>query len=186
MTEVGRAFLAVAPPDDVLDAVEERVAPLRNRMVGIRWTTRPQWHLTLQFLGKVPDLEALVDTVGVAVQAMPPMQLHLGGAGAFPRPLRARVLWVGLAEGAATLAELYRAATDATGPLGYRVESRPFHAHLTLARIPDPADVRALVEAIGDEPVGPAWTATEVVCFQSTLRRTGAEYTELTRLPLST
>ena len=45
--------MAVRPPDDVLDAVAAAVEPGRSGPVGLRWTGREQWHLTLQFLGDV-------------------------------------------------------------------------------------------------------------------------------------
>jgi len=66
-----RAFLAIVPPRAVLDAVGKvawraahRPAELAlPRLLSPRWTTREQWHLTLQFLGSHVDLDAAADAL---------------------------------------------------------------------------------------------------------------------------
>jgi 2'-5' RNA ligase len=47
-----RLFVAVRPPDDILDAVAALPRPTHP---GVRWTARDQWHVTLRFLGEVED-----------------------------------------------------------------------------------------------------------------------------------
>ena len=93
-----RGFLAVVPPPEVLDAVERRAAPVRNMRVGPRWTTRDQWHLTVQFLGAVPDVDLLGKAVADAVRELEPFAVQVGGGGGFPSERRCRVLWLGIRE----------------------------------------------------------------------------------------
>jgi len=179
--ELIRAFVAVVPPDDVLDAVG-KVASGIDVPGTARRTTRPQWHLTLQFLGNRVDLGRVRDALGaLAVRAG---AVQLGPAGAFPTERRARVLWLGVSEGQALLAQLAAAVGALLEPVGYPPEQRPYHAHLTLARLKSPADLRPVVADVGPGPVGRAWTAGEVVLFQSQVRRSGAEYTPRARFPL--
>jgi RNA 2',3'-cyclic 3'-phosphodiesterase len=179
--EVGRAFVAVVPPDDVLDAVDAAASGIEVPSTARR-TTRPQQHLTLQFLGNRVDFAAVAAALeplavrGAAVQ--------LGAAGAFPSERRGRVLWLGVSEGNALLVQLAAAIGALLEPVGYPPEGRPYHAHLTLARLKAPADLRPVVAALGPGPVGPAWTAGEVVLFQSKTSRGGAEYTPRVRIPL--
>ncbi|HET9728860.1 MAG TPA: 2'-5' RNA ligase family protein, partial [Acidimicrobiia bacterium] len=53
-----RAFVAIVPPDAVLDAVAAR---LRGVDLGeVRLTRREQWHVTIQFLGNEADVEAII------------------------------------------------------------------------------------------------------------------------------
>jgi hypothetical protein len=40
------------------------------------------------------------------------------------------------------------------------------------------------VAALGSAPVGPAWPVSEVVVFESQLRRAGAQYIPRARIPL--
>jgi 2'-5' RNA ligase len=179
--EVGRGFVAVVPPDDVLDAVEATAASIEVPSTARR-TTRPQWHLTLQFLGNKVDFAAVGDALApLAVRGAP---VQLGAAGAFPTERRGRVLWLGVREGDALLVQLAAAVGALLAPVGYPPEARPYHAHLTLARLKAPADLRPVVGALGPGPVGRAWTAAEVVLFRSKPGRGGSEYTARTRIPL--
>jgi len=180
---VARAFVAVRPPDDVLDAVEGLVGSELSSIAGARWTTREQRHLTLQFLGNHAD----IDAVGVALEALAVRAgtVALGGVGAFPSARRARVLWVGVAAGGAFLAQLAAAAGALLAPLGHESEAREYHPHLTLARFKAPADLRDVVEAQAERSVGASFAIEEVVLYESNVRSTGAQYTERAVVRLS-
>jgi 2'-5' RNA ligase len=178
-----RAFVAVRLPDDVLDAldaVEQRVA---GDVTGARWTTREQRHLTLQFLGNRADLDAVGTALGSLAVAVGEVQLQ--GGGAFPSARRARVLWVGVGEGDAFLAQLAAAVGALLAPLGHEPEARAYHPHATLARWKTPTDARDVVAAIGDGPIAPRWRVDTVTLFQSTLRREGARYTPIAEVALA-
>jgi len=170
---VTRAFVAVRPPDAVLDAVDALVSAFE--VDGARWTSRDQWHLTLRFLGNRAD----VDAVGAALAplALRAGEVRLGGVGAFPSARRARVLWLGVASGELWLVQLAAAVAALLAPLGFEPEARAYHPHLTLARFKAPADVRGVVDEHVSAVVGDAWTVDDVVVYESTLRRTGAQYT---------
>ncbi|GIU89992.1 MAG: RNA 2',3'-cyclic phosphodiesterase [Acidimicrobiia bacterium] len=175
-----RAFVAVRPPDDVLDAVAAWLG--EPDLPGARFTTRDQWHITLQFLGNRADVDAVVDALApLAVAAGP---ARLGGVGAFPNERRARVLWLGFAQGSELLTQLAAAVGALLAPLGHVPEARPYHPHLTLARLKVPSDVRAFVEQLGPGAVGGTWAVRDVVVYESRLRRSGAEYEARARVPL--
>lgn len=149
----------------------------------MRWTTRDQWHLTLQFLGRVGDVDALLDAVRAVASAVAPFEAQLGHGGAFPRPARAAILWVGLVRGADEVTALAAAVARETAKLGYEADEA-FHPHLTLARAKQRRDLRPAVDAIGHEPVGPSWQVTDLVLFESDTRPDGARYTAISRVPL--
>jgi len=171
---MARAFVAVRPPDEVLAAVGTAVARVRDDAGAARWTTSEQWHLTLQFLGNRVDLDAVAGALGALSSA--DGDVRLGGGGAFPSEKRARILWLGVVEGSGLLTDLAAAVGTLLAPVGYPPEDRPFHAHLTLARLNRPSDVRPTVAAIGAEPVGGRWRIGEVVLYESVTRREGATY----------
>lgn len=183
-TRVGRAFVAVVPPPDVLDAVARVIDPRHAEADHVRWTSRTQWHLTLQFLGAVGDLEAVIEGVRSAC-VLAPFGARLGGGGAFPSPLHASVLWLGLVRGADALSGLAGTIADALLPFGFEPDDRGFHPHLTLARLKRPRNVREIVEALGETPIGRTWTVADVVVLESRTERDGARYEELGRCPLS-
>jgi len=184
VTRIGRAFVAVEPPDGILDAVAARVDRCAAARATLRWTRRSQWHVTLQFLGAVDDTGSLEDALREAMRAVPPMTARLGGGGAFPQPRRGSVLWLGIVEGAAELGALAAAVTSATATAGFESERRPFRPHITLARSRDTADLRPIVDALGEEPVGPAWRVEDVVLLASETRPEGARYSEAGRFGL--
>ena len=182
MSALRRAFLAVVPPPEVLDAVDRLLE--RSKSSRFVWTKREQWHVTMQFVGRVNDSDALVAALAPAIGAFRALPIRLRGGGAFTAPQKARVFWLGV-EGEDGLADLHGELMEAAGAFISGRDRVAFRAHLTLARLKRPTDLRPDVEALSGVAVGPQWTATEVVLFESETRRTGAVYSEIARLPLA-
>ena len=176
--------MAVKPPEDVLDAVAAAVAPARSVRVGLRWEQRERYHLTLQFLGPVQKLAPVVDGLASVLGDQTAFSFQLGGAGAFPKAGRARVVWIGAAAGGSDLVGLADAVASGLGPVGYEPDRKEFHPHLTLARLKVPDNVAEVLAAIGPEAVGDPFTVDEVVFYQSQLSSQGPTYTVLERFPL--
>jgi RNA 2',3'-cyclic 3'-phosphodiesterase len=176
--------VAVKPPEEVLDAVAAAVERARSARVGLRWEQRDRYHLTLQFLGPVANLAPVVDGLAAAAEARDAFPVRLGGAGAFPKPGRARVVWMGAAVGGPDLVSLAGAVAAGLRPAGYEPDRKEFHPHLTLARLKVPDDVTEVLAAIGPEAVADRFTVDEVVLYQSRLSSKGPTYTVLERFPL--
>lgn len=185
MTSLRRAFLAVVPPPAVLRWTESVADSARGVDDGLRWSATAQRHLTLQFLGRVADVESLTESVVESVRGIAPFTLQLGGAGAFPSPRRASVLWLGVSTGAEELGALAGAVGSATARLGFAADDRPLRPHLTLGRANRPSGRRALVERLGTGPAGPLFTVEEVVLFESDTRPEGAVHAERARFELA-
>jgi 2'-5' RNA ligase len=177
VTRLARAFVAVVPTDAVLDALDARVRPLTGQAPALRWLPRNQWHLTLAFLGRVDDATTLTRALDTATRTVAPFTLELVGAGAFPAPRRASVLWVGVGAGGSALTALAAAISGATAGLTGSADDRPYHPHLTVARAGRPRRLAGLVETIGAAPIGPAWPVTEVALVESDTRPDGAVHT---------
>ena len=176
--------MAVRPPDDVLDAVAAALGPARSARVGLRWEQRDRYHLTLLFLGPVRRLTPVVEALGAATADRAAFPFRLGGAGAFPKPGRARVVWIGAAAGGEEVVGLAGAVAAALRPLGYESDQKVFHPHLTVARLKVPDNVADVLAAIGPAPVGEPFTVGEAVLYESRLSSKGPEYTPLERFPL--
>jgi RNA 2',3'-cyclic 3'-phosphodiesterase len=167
-----RLFVAVAVPVHAADELDGEVAPLRQSGPGLRWTGRDAWHLTLAFLGEVtePVCARLVPRLERAAARHPQLSLSLGGAGAFPGAVRARVLWTGVqgeSRALGALAESVAAGARRAGapPAG---QGRRFQPHLTLARCREPVDVQPLVHRLSGY-TGTPWTAGEIYLIRSHL-----------------
>src|SRR5215472_353395 len=129
-----RLFVAVDPPEAVVDLIE---ALPRPGLAQLRWTTPPQWHVTLRFLGEVADddvgaLSSALDSLaGWYGEPGQPVEAQLGPAVAWFTGRRVLQVPVdGLEALAATVAE-------ASAPWG-DPEDHPFRGHLTLARVRGP------------------------------------------------
>ena len=174
-----RLFIAITPPPAVLDDLESRVAPLRPAWPALRWTGLPAWHLTLAFLGDVGEdaAAALEPRLERAARRHPSLSLCFTGAGAFPSPRRARVLWTGIGGDRAALTALSRSVAAGARRAGAAPpdEGRTFRPHLTLARCNEPASIADLVSALtGYE--GAPWTAAEIHLIRSHLGGAAPEY----------
>lgn len=119
---MARLFVAVQPPDDVLDQIE---ALPRPRSSGVRWTRREHWHVTLRFLG-----EADVDDTAAALATC-----DAGPARAVLGPRVARLGREVICLPVSGLDDLAARVGEATASMGEPVDPRPFAGHLTLARL---------------------------------------------------
>jgi len=176
-----RAFLAVVPPGEVLDAVDGLLERSPDRR--FKWTTRDQWHVTVQFYGRVRDAGELVAALRAALGAVEPVTARLRGAGAFRDAKRADVFWLGL-EVPEAFADLHAAVCAASAAFVAPRDRVVFTPHLTLARLRRAADLRPEVDTLEGVAVGPAWTVRELVLFESETRREGALHHEVARIPL--
>jgi 2'-5' RNA ligase len=178
-----RLFLAVPLTEDSRQAITRHLRgamahPLPGRPV------RPEnWHLSLHFLGEVDEVAAdrVVREVDAAERGLS-FTIRFGSLGAFPRPRRATVLWLGLAGGAADLARLAAVVGEAVEAAGLPPEDRPFRSHLTLSRLRPDQDVTAVLDAV--PPVGLAMAVERVVLYRSYLGPGGARYEEIESFPL--
>jgi 2'-5' RNA ligase len=179
---VTRAFLAIKPPPQALDAIASRLEPVV--MTGARRTPRDQWHFTLQFLGNDADVDAVAAAFVREPLAAGPGMLRVGGADAIGRRRRARILYLGLSEGREWMRAVVEQVETRLVPLGYErdEQSKNFIAHMTIARFREPADLRPACAEIGDDAVGPVWRADEIILYESALSAKGATHIERGRL----
>jgi RNA 2',3'-cyclic 3'-phosphodiesterase len=157
-----RLFVGILPPGAVLD----EVAGLRRpEHPGVRWTTRDQWHATLRFLGEVPDPAP----VAAALDAAP-----LAPASAVLGPevtsLGRRVVCVPVAG----LDDLAAGVVAATAGFGRPPEPRPFHGHLTLARV-----TRGSLRDLVGEPISARFRVRAVRLVRSRLGPKGSRYDDV-------
>jgi len=165
-----RLFVAITLPPPVVTALARQTDPLRPAWPALRWASPAAWHLTLAFLGEVPEqvVPALEQRLERAAGRHPALDLAVRGGGAFPGAARARVVWAGIQADQAALRKL--AGSVAAGarragapPPG---EGRRYRPHITLARLRDPADVRPLAGALAGLS-GPPWTAAGIHLIRS-------------------
>ena len=209
-----RLFIAIVPPPSALAELSAAVDQLRAEAdpryngavpVGdhalpgqadpvpsaagqrLRWTSSGQWHLTLAFLGEVDDavLAKLRPRLERAVARHPAQRLAIAGAGAFPTPRKARVLWAGLRADNRALGALAASVAAAARRAGAPSpdEDRRLKPHLTLARCRDTADLSSFTSALAGF-AGQEWTADSVRLVRSYLSAAAPRYETAGEWPL--
>jgi 2'-5' RNA ligase len=176
-----RLFVAINLPEDLRSAVWEACHALRARSYPVRWVDAGAIHLTLKFLGDVEETRepVIVDAVRSAVQGTRPFPLSLDGFGAFPTPRRPRVVWVGC-EAAPPLELLQDRVERNFAAVGFPVEGRAFHPHLTLGRArrdARPRDFTGIERELADLDFHGELVVSSVDLMQSVLAPQGARYT---------
>jgi 2'-5' RNA ligase len=162
-------FVAVVPPERVLEDLEEFLAP-RREAAPLRWTLSEQWHVTLAFLADVPDraLDELVERLGRGARKRSPMSARVTGGGAFPHVAKAKVLYADLETDRVELSRAATGARAAAGRAGIVVDGQRFRPHVTLARMNRPVEATRWVRLL-DSYAGPCWTVEELALVASYL-----------------
>jgi RNA 2',3'-cyclic 3'-phosphodiesterase len=177
-----RLFVALELPPDARDALDRwRTAALAGAS-GLRLVRGEDLHATLCFLGSRPSGE--IDEIGAAcgvVAGEPAVESAFGEPVWLPRR-RPRVLAVSLEDAGGALARLQAVLSAALVAGGwYAAESRPFLAHVTVARVARDARVEAL--SLPGLPSG-AVACSRVTLYRSRLSPAGARYEPLTVVEL--
>jgi 2'-5' RNA ligase len=179
-----RLFVALDLPQDVREALLAWRSVAMRRIPELRLVAQDALHATLCFLGSQPaggvtEIAGACETV-LRGASRPELGLE---AGLWLPPRRPRVLGVRLDDASGALARIQGAICTALSDMGwYKPEKRPFLPHVTVARVPARARVRA-------EPLPPLqslrFRAPAVTLYRSRLQRSGARYEPLASVPLN-
>jgi 2'-5' RNA ligase len=186
-----RTFIAVELGPSVIKRAGDLIDKLRVADAQVAWVKPQQMHLTLKFLGDVPDTETpdICRVVEKAAGQIEPFEIICRGVGAFPDIHRPKTLWIGIQDGAEELKALQAAIDDALkAELGYSREARGFHPHLTVGRVKHASamgrgDLEHLLDKHKDFDADLA-VIDEVVTFASFLDRKGPTHEALGRAEL--
>ena len=183
-----RLFVGVELAADVRTALAQRLEMPSLHLLaprGTRFLPSDNWHLTLQFLGAVPEpkVPAVQDACELATQTSPSFAIELASASAFPSPRRARTLFIEVTRGHDELGQLAQRVHAATAPLGFESEERDFRGHLTFARCRPDAPAQPLLSALASQP-GLAQAVDRLTLFSAHLSNRGARYEPLAHWPL--
>jgi len=184
-----RLFLAGVVPDAVKQTLHAQLASVRVATPQARWLPADSLHLTLVFLGAVPDPSVLPlqAAFGSVCGRHHPVHLTLGGVETFGPSRSPRVLATTLAGDVEELHSLVADARHAAEPLVPLETERQFRPHLTVARARSPrGDVllgrcrSALVRGLDG-----AFDLREIALMKSDTLPGGAVHTALARWTLA-
>jgi 2'-5' RNA ligase len=181
-----RCFIAI----DIPEEIRAELAGLQKELAGqvdvrkgdVKWVEPQSVHLTLKFLGEVPDnqIVEVCNIVKDVASRYPAFDFAVREAGSFGGR-SARVLWVGAGLECPELLELQQDLEDELADAGWPKEGRQFSGHLTLCRIRNSQAGEKLgqvVERYKEYDLGTA-RADSIIVYESQLTGQGPIYTPL-------
>jgi len=185
-----RSFIAIEISNEVRCQLGLLQKELRNTGAQVRWVRPETMHLTLAFLGEVPEpgIESVRAAMELAAEGSPALNLNVSGAATFGSRRSPRVVWAGLGGDVEGLQEVYTKLTEALRTAGFETEDRPFCPHITLGRIRGKRNLEAMlkrIDAAADQSFGSV-QATAITLFNSELHPEGAIHTPVFQAQLAT
>ena len=182
-----RGFFCIPLPDSVRNALAALQRRLMSAGHNLSFSSSAYAHITLVFLGEVAAsaVEVLTDRLDALGQVMAPFELAVGKGGFFGPKRSPKVLWVGVSQPPALIdlqTRLVRMAADA----GICPENRPFHPHLTIARIRStltPAALTSIMPCINNTRFDEV-PVDRVLFMNSLLNGSGPRYTTVHQIYL--
>lgn len=173
-----RAFIAINIPEEVKEEIWKKFSGKLSRR-GIKAVEKENLHITLLFLGEVPDsyandIKSKIEPLGAFGQ----FKLSLGDVGFF----EPRVLWIGFSEGEEKLKALHKKVCSLAGAPEER-----FSAHLTIARNKSltAKEFWKLAEECRKEKVSASFVVSSIDIMKSTLTKAGPIYEKIGEVKLS-
>jgi 2'-5' RNA ligase len=177
-----RTFIAVDLPREVKAQIADIIAELRPLGSAVRWVRPEGLHLTLKFLGEIPEeqLAVVYSAVARGVKGIAPFSFDMAELGGFPNLHNPRVIWVGVRNGVEPLHHLYQGVELQLAQCGFPGDKRKFSPHLTIGRVKTPHGLEPILTGLSSL----SYESTEipvaaVKVMRSQLKPTGAEYSAL-------
>jgi 2'-5' RNA ligase len=183
-----RSFIALELSDEVRGELSRILGLLKEANADVKWVRPESVHLTLKFLGYVPEgrIASLAQKLKEIAQSASPFEIVLDGIGIFPDWSHARVLWIGVGEGSDRVKDLASRVEEAMALEGFEKEKRSFSSHLTLGRIrgaKNKDELRKIASSIEVKPLKSH--IPRIVLFKSVLTPKGAVYSPLSAAEFS-
>lgn len=178
-----RAFIAINLPLEVKQKLGGVIAKLQkiNPDYAIKWVKPENLHLTLHFFGdldkrKIPQVEEGIEKITKKISSF---KLKTCSFGCFPDEQAPRVIFIE-AKDTKAIHVLIGELEVMLQNLGYKVDTRPWQAHLTLGRIKN--HVKCTTTNVECEPM--TFEVKSIELMESMLTPEGSIYSVIKSFPL--
>jgi 2'-5' RNA ligase len=182
-----RVFVALSLDDEIKQKMLRVQRCIDTTRAKVRWSTSDQLHLTLKFIGDVADAKVtpICQAVSRAAQTAESFEIEIVKTGCFPLNGSPRIIWVGGDEPTGTLTTVVQRLEEELFALGIAKETRTFSVHFTIGRVKSDDSRGRLRESVAACTFEPGrQIIRELVLYQSTLARSGAQYAAIGKAPL--
>ncbi len=175
-----RCFIALLLDKDANSYILDLQRELKESSADVKWVEPQNIHLTLKFLGEIP--EKLAQDIKIKLEDFKEekvIKTKIFEIGGFPSLENARVVWVGLKD-EKMIKDLFERLERKLQQLNIPKEKRDFKAHITLGRVRSKRNIDKLIRKIKKMKFKEKDASIEkLVFFQSTLTQRGPIYTPL-------
>jgi len=183
-----RLFVAIEIAESIRDTLDRIIAKLNQCNAPVKWVRAANLHLTLKFLGDVPEdrVSEVRDRLRACAKGIRPFSLDVREIGAFPNLNRPRVIFAKAMDATGQAKELASRLNRRMTRAGVPREDRPFRCHVTLGRVRKPGPMQTLASRLGklEQQDFGKMTVREIALIQSALNPNGPVYTRIDRVEL--
>jgi 2'-5' RNA ligase len=168
-----RLFVGIELPEPL----REQLSLLQGGVHNANWTTPENMHLTLRFIGEVPENSmGEIDDV-LADVSVPPFELSLAGVDTFARGREPTTIWAGL-DPSEQLHLLHSRIDKGLTRAGFASDEKRYTPHVTLARLHRAPELR-VAEFVASHNLfrAPPFAVDQFSLFSSHQVASGAVYT---------
>lgn len=182
-----RVFFAISFPRETQARLSHSLKTLQSTRLSdyIRWAHVEKMHITLQFLGGLPQeqLIPVIEKAQAAIINIPAFPLELGDLEWFPTLRHPKILSFSV-QPQASLTTLSATIGNALIALNVPIETRPFRGHLTVGRLIRRGVPYELLESI-KVPVIPPVVVNKIHLIESRFEKSGQHYYPLAEFKLA-
>jgi len=138
-------------------------------------------HITLKFLGEIPETQVQRVEEKISEISFTPIKLEIEETGVFPNLRRPRVVWAGVKGEIEKLGQVFMELEEKLESIGFKKEMRRFQPHITIGRVRSGRNRENLVHELlqlQNKKYGEV-TVNQISFMKSELTRHGPIYTQL-------
>lgn len=189
-----RLFVAIDIPTHTKNELISGYSEVKERLDtagrgAVKWVQPQNWHITLKFLGEVPEklCERCTYILTSCAHQYTPFKMRIRHMGCFPTPKRPKVLWAGVEEAVETLSPMSACLEEAFEEIGIAREERGFHAHLTFGRVKKftPGIAQAMVDCLSTRVQSDWFEVRNLNLYKSVLTPKGPIYSLIFKASLA-
>jgi len=182
-----RTFIAFDTPQNIRREMSLLQDKLKQSHTDVKWESSDKFHATIKFLGNVEEtnLSNVISTCEQTLLNKSSFTVTYQTLGCFPNKKHPKVIWIGCENTDGKLLELKNDLDRNLQHLGFEIESRTFHPHITLGRVKSEKHLHDLLPMLENLTFQrEAAVIQEILIMKSILKPEGSEYSVIKAIHL--